>query len=248
MSNHYTDANITLSVVMPAYNEGSHIYDNLLHTSRILSQFVKRYEIIAVNDGSLDKTPEEINRAANSDKHIIPAGYTTNKGKGYAIVSGINQATGKYIAFLDSDLELNPALLHSFLKKMQKCDADIVIGSKQHPRSKLNYPPFRKFMSFGYYMMLVLLFHLNVHDTQTGIKLFKSSVIKPIAEKISTKGYAFDIEILALANQAGCKIIEAPIELNYSRNDKTDGRRIKIKDIIQVFKDTLSIKLRLMKK
>lgn len=247
MNNQNTDTNITLSVVMPAYNEGTHIYDNLLHTSRILSQFVKRYEIIVVNDGSLDQTLEEINRAAEADRHIVPAGYSNNKGKGYAITSGVKQASGRYIAFLDSDLELNPVLLHSFLKKMQKYNADIVIGSKQHPRSKLNYPPLRKFMSFGYYMMLVMLFHLNVHDTQTGIKLFKASVIKPIAEKISTNGYAFDIEILALANQAGYKIIEAPIELNYSRNDKADGRRIKLTDIIQVFKDTITIKLRLMK-
>lgn len=240
--------NLTLSVVMPAYNEGTHIYDNLLQTSRILAGFVKKYEIIAVNDGSSDNTASEIIRAASSDPHIIPAGYEHNQGKGHAITTGVKQTCGKYIAFLDSDLELSPKLLRMYLKEMKKQDADIVIGSKQHPRSKLNYPPIRKIMSYGYYLMLVMLFHLNIHDTQTGIKLFKASVIRPIAESITTNGYAFDIEILALANKAGCKIIEAPIELNYSRNDKADGRRIKIKDIAQVFKDTLAIKFRLMKK
>lgn len=248
MNGRNTSNTITLSVVMPAYNEGAHIYDNLLLTSRILAKFVKRYEIIAVNDGSLDNTSSEIIKAASSDNHIIPAGYSRNKGKGHAIVTGIRRASGKYIAFLDSDLELSPKLLHMYLNQMQKHQADIVIGSKQHPQSKLNYPPLRKLMSYGYYFMLVLLFHLNIHDTQTGIKLFKASVIKPIAETICTDGYAFDIEILALANQEGYKIIEAPIELNYSRNDQTDGRRIKIKDVIQVFKDTLAIKFRLFKK
>lgn len=247
MDNQNASDILTLSVVMPAYHEGVHIYDNLLLTSRTLAKFVKRYEIIAVNDGSTDNTLTEIARAASVDHHIIPTGYADNKGKGHAIVTGVKQASGTYIAFLDSDLELSPTLLHSFLKQMQKHQADIVIGSKQHPRSKVNYPPLRKVMSYGYYMMLVILFHLNIHDTQTGIKLFKASVIKPIAEKISTTGYAFDIEILALANQAGYKIIEAPIELNYSRNDKADGRRIKTKDVLQVFKDTLSIKFRLTK-
>lgn len=97
-------------------------------------------------------------------------------------------------------------------------------------------------MSYGYYIMLKLMFHLNIHDTQTGIKLFKSSVIKPIAAELTTDGYAFDIEILLAAHKQGCRIIEAPIELNYSRDDTKDGRRIKIKDIIKVFKDTLAIR------
>lgn len=247
MDNCSTNKLPTLSVVMPAYNEGGHIYDNLLLTSRTLSGFVKQYEIIAVNDGSLDNTAGEIQRAAAADSHILPAGYSSNKGKGYAIVTGVRQASGKYIAFLDSDLELNPKLLYFFLKQMKKYQADIVIGSKQHPRSKLNYPPIRKFMSYGYYLMLVLLFHLKLHDTQTGIKLFRASVIKPIAEKVVTNGYAFDIEILAYANRMGCKILEAPIELNYSRNDQKEGRRIRLKDILQVFKDTLMIKFRMIK-
>lgn len=233
---------ITLSVVMPAYNEGKHIYDNLLTTSSILSTFLKRYEIIAVNDGSSDNTEEQITLAAAHDLHIIASGYPENQGKGHAISYGIAQSRGVYTAFLDSDLELSPKLLKSYLKELKEQDADIVIGSKQHPDSKLEYPLSRKIMSYGYYIMLKLMFHLNIHDTQTGIKLFKSAVIKPIAAELTTAGYAFDIEILLAAHKQGRRIIETPIELNYSRDDTKDGRRIKIKDIIKVFKDTLAIR------
>lgn len=248
MTKNTSNSKITLSVIIPAYNEGRHIYDNLLTTSRTLRSFVQQYEIIAVNDGSLDNTASEIQRASAADWHIITSGYSENKGKGHAIVTGVQQAAGKYIAFLDADLELPPKLLCIYLKAMRKHNADIVIGSKQHPKSKLDYPMLRKILSYGYYLMLAFLFHLNIHDTQTGIKLFKADVIKPIASGISTNGYAFDIEILATANQAGYRIIEAPIVLNYSRNDQEDGRRIKLKDVIQVFKDTLAIKIRLTKK
>ena len=237
--------NITLSVVMPAYNEGQHIYDNLVETDKILSTFVRRYEIIAVNDGSKDNTWDEIKRAASKLASVSDYGYSDNQGKGYAICHGIENASGRYIAFLDSDLELSPKMLKSFLKIMKEQDVDIVIGSKLHKDSKLDYPFIRKIMSYGYYLMLKVLFRLNVHDTQTGIKLFKNSVIKPITGTLDTAGYAFDIEILAKANKKGFRIAEAPITLNYSRDDAGDGRRIKLADIFQVFKDTINIKKKL---
>ena len=195
------EGDVTLSVVMPAYNEGAHITDNLLETSRVLSGFVKRYEIIAVDDGSADNTAECIRRAEMQDTHIRGISYQPNGGKGHAIRTGIVAAEGRYIAFLDSDLELPPILLKRFLKDMKEQDADIVIGSKLHPESKLHYPMLRKIMSYGYYLMLKMMFHLNTHDTQTGIKLFKKEVIKPIVSRMQAEGYAFDI-VTVRAHQA----------------------------------------------
>lgn len=233
---------ITLSVVMPAYNEGIHIYQNLLTVSSRLAEFCQDYEIIAVNDGSTDDTDAGINRAAEKDCHIICLGYSNNHGKGHAIATGIRAAKGRYIAFLDSDLELPPTLLENFLNIMDEQNADIVIGSKQHPKSQLDYPLSRRIMSYGYYIILKILFHMKIHDTQTGIKLFKNETIKPIIELLRTDGYAFDIEILAIAQTRGCVIEEAPIILNYSRNDGKQGRRIKFSDIWHIFTDTLRIK------
>ena len=202
------EGDVTLSVVMPAYNEGAHITDNLLETSRVLSGFVKRYEIIAVDDGSADNTAECIRRAEMQDTHIRGISYQPNGGKGHAIRTGIAAAEGRYIAFLDSDLELPPILLKRFLKDMKEQDADIVIGSKLHPESKLHYP------------------------------------IKPIVSRMQAEGYAFDIEILAMAAKDGRKICEAPIELNYSRDDSKGGRRIGLKDVFKVFGETVAVKKR----
>lgn len=234
-------------VIMPAYNEGMNIKTNLLRTSEILSGFIKNYSIIAINDGSTDMTLDGIKEAAEADSHIFYVSYDTNGGKGHAICTGVAHADAQYIGFLDSDLELNPIMFRSFMRAMQEEEADIAIGSKLHKKSKLHYPLSRRIMSFGYYVMLKQLFRLNLHDTQTGIKLFKESVIKPICEQLTTKGFAFDIEILATASANGSKIIEMPIQLNYSRN-KTTKSKISIKQTFKVFKDTLRIRKHIRQK
>ena len=215
-----------LSVVMPAYNEENCIYQNLLTTSQSIRQFHPDYEIIVVNDGSSDHTLEEALRARAEDSHIKVATYHINRGKGGAICEGISRASGEYIAFLDAMLDE---------------DAHIVIGSKLHPDSQLNYPLKRKIMSYGYYMILRLLFHLDIKDTQTGVKLFRAEVIKPIAQNLTTTGYAFDIEILARASRMGCRIVEMPVTVDYKRGLENGTARIRLKDIFVMFFDTLKI-------
>lgn len=235
----------TLSVVMPAYNEGSHIYGNLLQTSRELAVFATNYEIILVNDGSLDNTGEEAGRAASEDSHIRVISYEPNRGKGAAIKEGILNAMGEYIAFCDADLDLSPSQLQSFLYELEKQDADIAIGSKMHRDSRVDYPVLRKIMSLGYYTLLRMLFQLHTKDTQTGLKLFRGDTIKPIMEHIETNGYAFDIEILATAARHDKKIIEMPVEVVFSRKEDHAGSRIRIGDILKMFSDTLAIRKKL---
>ena len=230
-----------LAVIMPAYNEAEHITENLLSAAKTIESFHNDFVIIAVNDGRKDATEEKIITAAKANPHIQYISYTENKGKGGAIKEGVKQAKGKYIAFLDSDLELPPIMLKDFLKALKSRNAHVAIGSKLHKDSKLHYPLTRKIMSMGYYIMLKLLFKLKIKDTQTGIKLFRQEVIKPICENLTTTGFAFDIEILATASKKGYKIIEMPITLNFSR-ERREKSRMTPKTIFKVFKDTLKIK------
>ena len=230
-----------LCVIMPAYNEGMHVKENLLKASKIISGFVHNYRIICVNDGSSDNTLSEIISASDEDSRISYVSYDQNQGKGNAITTGVRFANSDYVAFLDSDLELNPVMLKSFLKAMKEKKADIVIGSKMHKESRLEYPLRRRIMSFGYYLVLKSMFRLEIKDTQTGIKLFREPVIKNLTENMITEGYAYDIEILAKANKAGCKILEMPIELKFKRERK-EKSRISFKTSFTVFKDTLKIK------
>lgn len=229
-----------MSVIMPAYNEGEHIKQNLLKTAEIIAGFCDSFEIICVNDGSKDNTKEEIEQAEQNSQSVISISYEENKGKGHAIKTGVQQAEGEYIAFLDADLDLAPEHLNAFLAEIQKKNADIAIGSKMHPDSVLDYPLSRKIISRGYYLILLVLFRLKVHDTQTGIKLFRADLLKQIIEDVTTSGFAYDIEILAMANELGAKIIEMPVSIHFTR--EKGFSRIKLKDIITVFIDTLEIR------
>ena len=83
-----------LSIVVPAYNEGEHIYDNLMVIDGAISKITPDYEIIAVNDGSPDNTGAEVARAASDNPHIRDCGYEVNRGKGGAVTNGINNSRG----------------------------------------------------------------------------------------------------------------------------------------------------------
>lgn len=232
--------NIELSVVVPAYNEGEGICENLLKIAEEMDTLKVRYEIICVNDGSTDNTYAELMRAAKQKPSIRPVTYEPNGGKGKAVKTGINEAQGEYIAFLDADLDIAPSHIGRYLAIMKCENADIAIGSKMHPESVLDYPFTRKVISVGYYIILKLLFHLNTHDTQTGVKVFKGELIKRVIGDVTTSGFAFDIEILAIAALYDARIIELPVTINFTR--KNGFSRIGLKDIIKVFGDTISIK------
>ena len=91
------------------------------------------------------------------------------------------------------------------------------LAASMHPESKVDYPAIRRVYSWGYYILLLILFRLNVRDTQTGLKLFKAEVIKPVMRQILVKRFAFDIEVLAIINARGYKITSAPIEVVFHR-------------------------------
>ncbi len=231
-----------LSLLLPAYNEGPNIYHNALKAANQVAGLADAYEVLVISDGSSDDTVYQAEKAKESNPHIDVLYYAENMGKGYALRVGTRRATGDYIAFCDADLDLAPSQLATFITEMQRENADVVIGSKMHAKSKINYPFFRKIYSWGYYLLLLLLFHLRTKDTQTGLKLFRAEVIKPVMSQILVKRYAFDIEVLSVIGYRGYKIISAPIELVFHR---AALGRIGLADIRNMFVDTLAVFYRL---
>lgn len=232
-----------VSVIMPAHNEGHHIFDNVRETQKVFDESECDYEIIVVNDGSSDNTGAEAKRSAEGFRHIKVIDRDRNSGKGNALRRGFYHATGDVVVLLDADLDLHPKQLHTLFAIMKCEQADVVVGSKRHPESKLNYPMRRKIVSKIYYYILWILFGLPLNDTQTGLKLYKHEVLRKVIKRVLCKRYAFDVELLANVHHLGYKIVEAPIVLEYRRTVRWG--RIGLSDLWHSGIDTLAIWIRM---
>ncbi len=212
---------LALSVVVPAYKQEKTIVQNIHQLIEILDSLKIPYEIICVVDGVLDETWSKAKKITSSKLKVV--GYKTNRGKGCAVRYGLQFAKGNLIATIDSGNDLKLDVLRMMLEHFRWYDADIIVGSKRHPASKVTYPLPRRLMSWGYQVLVRLLFNLKIRDTQVGMKVFKREVIEKIRSRLLVKQYAFDIEMLAVANYLGFKkIYEAPVEVRLDFN-KSSG-------------------------
>ncbi|MDE2025547.1 MAG: glycosyltransferase [Patescibacteria group bacterium] len=204
-----------LSLIVPAYKQEKTIEHDLKTIRSILEIFDQPYEVIVVVDGKIDKTFVNAQKVRSAKISVL--GYPNNKGKGYAVRYGMAHAKGDIIAFLDAGMDLNPARLQDLLKIMEEKKADIVVGSKVHPLSNITYPWQRRLLSWGYRAFVKTFFGLSVGDTQVGMKIFRRKVLEDVLPRLLVKRYAFDIEMLAVANYLGYKkIYEGPVTLKFT--------------------------------
>lgn len=232
-----------LSVIVPAFKQERTIKKDLENILFTLDTGLGRdydYEVICVVDGRLDKTYEKAIKIKSPKLKVY--GYKNNRGKGHAVRFGMSKARGDIISFLDAGMDISPKGIMMLLAHMNWYDADIIIGSKKHPVSRVNYPFLRKILSWGYHLGVNILFGLSISDTQSGIKIFKRSVIEKILPRLLVKSYAMDIEMLSVAKYLGFnRIYEAPIEVRF--NKKTSA--IKLATCFWMAWDTAAVFYRL---
>jgi glycosyltransferase involved in cell wall biosynthesis len=206
-----------LSVVVPVYNGGEKIVGNVTAIQRAVADGLAggEIEVIVVSDGSLDETGERL-LAARSDVGIRVIHYDRNLGKGYAVKTGALAAHADWVALVDSDLDLDPASVPAFLEIAQREQLDFAIGSKRHPESIVHYPRSRRIASWCYQQLNRVLFRLDVRDTQVGLKIVSRRVVDDVMPLLLVKRFAFDLELLAVANALGYgRVRELPVRLDY---------------------------------
>jgi glycosyltransferase involved in cell wall biosynthesis len=232
-----------LTAVVPVYNGGEEIVDNVGVIRRVLAEGLpgEEIEVIVVSDGSIDETAEQLH-AVRGEAGIRVIHYDRNLGKGYAVKAGALAARGDWVALIDADLDLDPASVPSYLEVARREQLDFAIGSKRHPDSIVDYPRSRRIASWCYQQLNRLLFRLDVRDTQVGLKLFSRRVVDDVMPLLLVKQFAFDLELLAVAAALGYdRVRELPVRLEY----RFSGSMLGSSTVLRALLDTAAVFYRL---
>lgn len=205
---------VDVSVILCAYNEGNVIEETIDRVDHVLTETGWNYEIIVVDDGSLDDTKKRAvsYRDRNGGCHLKVLSYQKNMGKGNAVKTGFEQAEGDFIVVMDSDLDVDPKHIPRYVEALKS--SDIAVASKWHSESHASMMMKRKVLSFGFNILSRLFTGIKLKDTQTGLKAFRRSVLERMIPKIVAKRYAFDLELMAACNHCGFRITDLPVDIH----------------------------------
>ncbi len=210
----------SISVVFPALNEEMNIEKTLSRALEVLPTFTDAWELIVVDDGSVDKTAEKVEKFRESHDNIRLIRHGMNLGYGAALKSGIIAAKKDLIFFSDSDLQFDIAELGKLLEWIDSYD--IVVGYRANRQD----PLYRKINAFGWNMLVRLLLGLKVRDVGCAFKLFRRSVFDGIA--IDARGAMVNADILVQALRNGSSIKEVPV-MHYPRlHGEQTGAKTKV--------------------
>jgi glycosyltransferase involved in cell wall biosynthesis len=229
------------SIIVPAYNEATVIQRSLARLTQVLEISVPNYEVIVVDDGSDDSTASLVAVIASDEPRVRLESYQPNKGKGHALRHGFSTAKGEVVVFFDGDLDIDPESVPVLIQQMEVGHYDVMVASKMHKDSQVVYPWTRRFTSRCFYLFVWLLLRIPVKDTQVGLKVFKGHVLDSVMHLPRVDGFAFDAELLALVHQAGFRIGEGPVQINYRNFSSYVGPSA----IVRALADTIRVFFRM---
>ncbi len=213
--------NPKLSVLLPCYHVPN-LLENLLQVIEAVKDITDQYEIILIDDGN-SSFPY-----ISQNDYIKVITFPQNKGKGEALVAGFREARGEVVAFLDSDLQIPATLLKPYYEIITgPRSPKILIGSKRHKNSSVEYPFMRRVMSVTYQKMIKMMFGLEVLDSQVGLKMFKKEALEDIIPFLTVKRFAIDLEILVVAHRRGHTILEAPVTIHETFNSTVNAGAVR---------------------
>jgi len=231
---------IRLSVIIPAYNEEKRITKTLQEIDRYLSKQSYNYEIIVVSDGSKDKTAEVAKNLQNQIKNLRVIDNKENHGKGYVTRQGMLEAKGGYRLFTDADNSTSIDQVEKMWPEFEK-GFDVVIGSRDIKGAVLDPPqPWLRniILGEGFKLFRKIVIGLwGIEDTQCGFKGLSKEATESVFPKCKIDRFAFDPEILVIAQKLGYKIKEVPV---YWKNDPDS--KVKFKSMVKMAIDLFKIR------
>ncbi len=227
-----------LSIIIPSYNEELRLPATLERIAAYLSATVREAEILVVDDGSKDGTAA----LANSLRGKIPAlrvvSNGVNRGKGYSVRHGMQEARGRIALFTDADLSAPIEEAGKLIAALET--NDVAIGSRAMDRSLISVheSPFREFAGIIFNKIVRSILWLPFVDTQCGFKAFRREHCAIIFEQQTIERFGFDPELLYLARRHGLRAVEIPVRWGHSPATKVSM----LHDSIQMFIDVFTIR------
>lgn len=215
----------SLSVIVPAFDEATHVRASLGRILKAVSSLDRAFEILLVDDGSRDATASEAQAVALEDARVRVVAHASNRGKGAALATGCAHARGDTLVFLDADLEITPEEIGPLLLRMESAGASVAVGSKYAPGARERRPLHRVLLSRLYYAVTSVLFRLPIRDTQTGLKILRRDVARAVVPAIVGRRWAWDVELLLLAHAIGARIVSGPVSVDFRERGVRIGWR-----------------------
>ncbi|MBQ3489113.1 MAG: glycosyltransferase [Clostridia bacterium] len=233
-----------ISLVIPMYNESSIIQEALETFSSYMAERFEDWELIFVDDGSADGCGDAVLAASEKDERIRLCRYTPNRGKGYAVRTGVLAAEGDLILFTDCDNAYGTEALGRLANMLADSDADVVVGSRNLSKDGYEgYTPLRKLASKTYIKVIAIAAGFKLSDSQCGIKGFRGAIAKKIFSNCEVDRFAFDLEVIMIAMKLGAKIAEMPVKIINHRESTVHVLR----DSVKMLRDVRRMKKRIKK-
>ena len=207
-----------ISLVIPAFNEGARIERTLRKVTSWLMAEDRPFEIIVVDDGSRDQTAELVRGLDLPGTRVLS--HESNQGKGAAVRTGVAASRGLLVLICDADLSTPIEDLARLEAGFES--APIVIGSRAVPTASIlsSQSPLRIALGRLFNLVIRSTTLPGIKDTQCGFKLLDGDLARQLFPRVTTDGFAFDVELLWLARRAGCSISEVGVTWRHDRASK----------------------------
>ncbi len=227
----------TVSIVIPVYNERSTI-EQVISQVQVAPSLNLRKEIILVDDYSTDGSRELLKNINNPALKVFYHGH--NQGKGAALKTGFEHATGDIIVVQDADLEYDPADIQKVLDPFFNMNAEVVYGSRYlNPGKQLAF--WHSFFNKLFTRVGNLLIGQRITDLMTCYKAFTKPVLQSFLPALESKRFGFEPEVTARVSRLGYKIIEVPV--SYNPRSHTEGKHMNLKGQLESLSSLLKYSL-----
>ena len=228
-----------LSVIIPAYNEEKNIEKTVRSIFGYLKEKIPEHEIIVVTDGSTDRTADITRLLKTEISTLELVEFKNNRGKGFAVKTGMLKARGDFRLFTDADNSTTIDHVEKMMSYFQK-GFDVVIASiavRGHKVATGSEPAWRRIFGKLGNLFIQIMAVPGIHDTQRGFKIFTVEAAEKIFSKMTIERWGFDVEALALARKFGFKIKEVPV--NWKNAPES---HVGLKAYFQVLMETVKIR------